>query len=257
MSFGKLLGLSRSFVAGRTDSGRYKMAEQGMLPRFGAPVNQVAAGMKQKPVASLIAKNHEHPEQIEFKVAEVNRRRADERSVASGTETEPSKASIESPKSCFAALAEVRELIKVRAVRSNRPVPASTNDVQSSAGSNSVLGKTAFAAARSAENPKIRNANESRLSRLLFGRWLQVRNDPFKSRDQLRSIGGQQPELSLDQVRVVRNDLADSDFEILTTGNGVRREDERGICSLPVDKSIRSGSSGLATRLFNAVRVRV
>src|SRR5882724_5615836 len=56
MSLMKLLSVSKSFAGGRNQSGRYKMVEQGLLPKF-APVGRpVSLAPKRKSVAPAAKK---------------------------------------------------------------------------------------------------------------------------------------------------------------------------------------------------------
>jgi hypothetical protein len=230
------------------------MAEQGMLPKFGTPASQTSPGARQKPVASATAESRDLPKQIEFKVAEVNQRRAGERVTTSRTQDALPVATAKSSASPSGGTIETGSLISAGIDSPARAVSSVVKGGQPTAGCKSVFTGSAAENARAVRDPEARK--DSRLSRVLFGSWLKSRNDPFKPADQLRSASGHQPELSLDKVRVVRNDLADSDFEILTS-DSVHRKGGRSAAPIHSDKSLNSGTSGLAARLFNAVRVRV
>jgi len=232
------------------------MVEQGLLPRFGAPDSQTGPGIKRKPPVSSITETQALPKQIEFKVAEVNRRKASERSIKSGAKTVSRNEASSWMGRHVGALSdvagEVGGRIGARKASPDRAVPTAVKEDQSA-----TLQLTPSGCAASAQDPKLRK--EGGLSQRLFGSWFQSRKDPFKdeTRVQPRSRNGRQPELSLDTVKVVRNDLGDSDFEILPLGSGAQRRDARTITPIPVERSTPSGGVGLATRLFNAVRVRV
>src|SRR5205809_3429814 len=153
MSLMKLLSVSKSFAGGRNQPGRYKMVEQGLLPKF-APVG--------RPV-SLAPK-----------------RKSDGPAVKKEQNATPMGASNSLPESSFQGADPATDPVKAVA-----PTPRAAVCV---------------------------NANAAPTN------WFRLGNKPFVS----RSVGRPNPpapaqaELSLDAVKPVRNDLSDSDLQIVT-----------------------------------------
>src|SRR5437879_4122014 len=152
MSLMKLLSVSKSFAGGRHQPGRYKMVEQGLLPKF-APVGRpVSLAPNRKPDGPAVKKEQN---------------------------ATPMGASNSLPESLSQVANSVTEPVK-----SVAPTPRAAVCL------NAIAAPT---------------------------NWFRLGNNPFVN----RSAGRPKPrspaqaELSLDAVKPVRNDLSDSDLQIV------------------------------------------
>ena len=193
MSLMKLLSVSKSFAGGRNEQGRYKMAEQGLLPKFAPMGRPVSLAPKQQWV--------EPAPKLE----------------ANGTPTNPSNS------------------LQQQFLRAAEPVAEPV--------------KTSALGARSAVCV---NANAAPTN------WFRLGNKPFVS----RSVGWPNPpapaqaELSLDAVKPVRNDLSDSDLQIVTGKPEIKPDSLK-----PPPRWLKPELTGVAwsrltSRFFNSERVR-
>ena len=190
----KLLSVSKSFAGGKNQPGRYKMVEQGLLPKFapvGRPVSlapkrksDVPEAKKEQSPISMGASNSQ-PENL-FQIA--------------GPMTEPVKAVAPTP----------------QAARCVNAISAPTN-------------------------------------------WFRLGNNPFVNRPagSLRPPTPAQGELSLVAVKPVRNDLSDSDLQIVPA----RPETKPEASKPPRPRLLRPELTGFAwsrltARFFNSERVR-
>ena len=190
----KLLSMSKSFAGGRNQPGRYKMAEQGLLPKF-APMG--------RPV-SLAPK-----------------RRSDEpapRQEAKGT-----------PKIPLSSLQ--RQFFQVA-----KPVTEPVNAVAPTP-------RTAVCV----------NAIDAPTN------WFRLGNKPFVNRPAgtPKPLASAQPELSLDAVKPVRNDLSESDLQIVPA----KQEIKLDALKPPRPRLLKPELTGFAwsrltARFFNSERVR-
>jgi hypothetical protein len=194
MSLMKLLSMSKSFAGGRTQSGRYKIVDQGLLPKF-APVG--------RPV-SLAPK-----------------RKSDGPPAKKEQSTTPMGASISLRENLFQVADPVTEPVKAvvatpRAAGCGNAVAAPTN-------------------------------------------WFRLGNNPFVN----RPAGSPKPptpahaELSLDAVKPVRNDLSDSDLQIVPAKPEIKPDALNSPRPrLPRPELTGFAWSRLTARLFNSERVR-
>jgi len=194
MSLIKLLTVSKSFVNGRNQSGRYRMVESVSLPKF-APVG--------RPVSlAPLAKAGELP-LTDVMVAQC---RADARAVTPVPVT----------------------------TSGSRPSPLSFAPSPQEAGcANAVPTSTNF---------------------------FRLRKNPFTTRsiEDHSSQPSEQKELSLDSIKVVRNDLSDADFDVVAART--KPESEGGVSQRP--RFLRPEAGGFAwsrliARFFNSERARV
>jgi hypothetical protein len=197
MSLMKLLSVSRSFVNGGGLQGRYRMAEQGMLPKFdsGKAFSSSVTSADSIPQATP-----EADESFEPGMAVSLPISIDDGSAVSGPEVQPLK----------------RGSV-VSAKPDSKPAPA-------------------------VSKPK---AGWVRGIRELRRRWL----NPFAGRGRKPGSASEssQGELCLDQVRVVRNDLRDADFEVRP---GAAAKGRR----FPGAKAAGTAWNRLASRLGSATR---
>jgi len=195
MSLMKLLSVSKSFAGGRNQPGRYKMAEQGLLPKF-APVG--------RPV-SLAPK-----------------RKSDGPAVKKEQNATPMGALNSLPESLFQVADPVTGPVKAVA-----PTPRAAVCV------NAIAAPT---------------------------NWFRLGNNPFVNKPAGRPkplTPPTQAELSLDAVKPVRNDLSDSDLQIVPA----RPEMRPDASQTPTPRLLKPELTGFAwsrltARLFNSERVR-
>ena len=190
----KLLSMSKSFAGGRNQSGRYKIVEQGLLPKFAPMGRPVSLAPKQQWV--------EPAPRLE----------------ANGTPTNLSNS------------------LQQQFLRAEEPVAEPV--------------KTAVSGARSVV---CLNANAAPTN------WFRLGNNPFVNRPagRPRPPTPAQAELSLDAVKPVRNDLSDSDLQIVTAKPEIKPD----ALKLPHPRWLRPELTGLAwsrftSRFFNSDRVR-
>lgn len=219
MSLGKLLSMSRSFVAGKNDLGRYRLVEQGMLPRFGLSTDGAASGLRKK---DLTTQNAELPLAAALKVdpPAANPARPAQGGVAGNSQ----------PEAVVVAQAPAKEHARVV------EAPASTDPL-----------------AVAVREPKSKSSNRLALGfDRLINRWFRTSSNPFRKRSgqPLRGDSPQQAELVLDSVKVMRNDLGDADFEVVqakVSATALGQGAGRAILSAPVPSRIES--SRLSSRL--------
>jgi hypothetical protein len=193
MSLIKLLSVSKTFAGGTSQPGRYKMAEQGLLPKF-APVGRpVSLAPKLKTVQPAAKK--------EFAAARLDR---------SGS------------------LAE-------KLPESAGPAPAAA--------------MTPRAALASAVRVGSGGTN-----------WFRLGKNPFVNRPAKgpNAVTPVQSELSLDAVKPLRNDLSDSDLEVVPAKAELKTKARLA----PRQRLFKPELAGLAwsrwtARFFNSERVRV
>ena len=186
----KLLSVSKSFAGGRNQPGRYKMAEQGLLPKF-APMG--------RPVSLAPKRKSDEPPSIQG---------------ANGTPNAP-------PNSL--QFFQVPEPV-VKPVNAAAPTPRAAR----------------FAADVSAN-------------------WFRLGSQPLLNRPAGKSkhTTTTQAELSLDAVKPVRNDLSDSDLQIVPAKTGI----EPDASKRRTPRLLRPELTGLAwsrltARFLNSERVR-
>src|SRR5262249_48380549 len=191
MSLMKLLSVSKSFADGTNQPGRYKMAEQGLLPKF-APMGRTVSLAPQ--------------------------RKSDE-----AAETQELSARVATP---------------ARVAHAESPEPGIA-PLKASAPKTPAL---ACADAHAAPT-----------------KWFRLGNKPTANRPagRPRPLNMAQAERSLDAVRPVRNDLSDSDLQIVPA----KRETEPEALKANPPRWLRPELTGLAwsrltSRLFNSERVR-
>jgi len=194
MSLMKLLSVSKSFAGGRNQPGRYKMVEQGLLPKF-APVG--------RPV-SLAPK-----------------RESDGPAVKKEQNATPIGASNSLPESLFQGADPATDPVKAVA-----PTPRAAVCVNATAAPTN---------------------------------WFRLGNNPFVNRPAGRPkpLTAAQTELSLDAVKPVRNDLSDSDLQIVPARPEMRPDASK----TPSPRLLKPELTGFAwsrltARLFNSERVR-
>ena len=190
----KLLSVSKSFAGGRDQSGRYKMVEQGLLPKF-APVG--------RPV-SLAPKRK----------SDVPPAKTEQSAIQIGASNSP-------PENLFQIADRVTEPVKTV-----EPTPRAAVCV------NGIVAPT---------------------------NWFRLGNKPFVDRPAGRPnpLTPAQAELSLDAVKPVRNDLSDSDLQIVPARPAI----EPDALKPPRPRLVRPELTGFAwsrltARLFNSERVR-
>ena len=232
----KLLSVSKSFAGGRNQQGRYKMAEQGLLPKF-APMGrtvslapkweseepapkQEANGTPPTPLSPL--------QQQFFRAAE--------------PVTEPVKTVVPSPRSAVCVNANAAPTNWFRLGNNpfvnrlaGRPKPQTPQGAPKNGGtasSSHFVSSTAFCA----DEPSA----------------------PLPARVVKRTLlAPAQAELSLDAVKPVRNDLSDSDLQIVQA----KPENKSDASKLSHRHWSRPELTGLAwsrltARFFNSERVR-
>ena len=190
----KLLSVSKSFAGGRNQPGRYKMAEQGLLPKF-APVG--------RPV-SLAPK-----------------RKSDGPAVKKEQNATPIGASNSLPESLFQGADPLTDPVKAGA-----PTPRAAACV------NAIAAPT---------------------------NWFRLGNNPFVNRPAGRPkpLTAAQTELSLDAVKPVRNDLSDSDLQIVPARPEIKPDAlKKARPRLLKPELTGFGWSRLTARFFNSERVR-
>ena len=190
----KLLSVSKSFAGGRNQPGRYKMVEQGLLPKF-APVG--------RPV-SLAPK-----------------RKSDGPAVKKEQSATPMGASNSLPESLFQATDPVSEPFKAVA-----PTPRAAVCV------NAIAAPT---------------------------NWFRLGNKPFVNprAGRPKPLTPAPAELSLEAVKPVRNDLSDSDLQIVPARPGIKPD----ALKAPRPRLLKSELTGFAwsrltARFFDSERVR-
>ena len=77
------------------------------------------------------------------------------------------------------------------------------------------------------EGQELGKAAESAMNAYPLGRWT-LKSNPFKSASKPGGAPVVQGELSLDKVKVLRNDLSDSDLELVAASKGVKAMAETG-----------------------------
>ena len=194
MSLMKLLSVSKSLAGGRNQPGRYKMAEQGLLPKF-APMGRPG---------SLAPK-----------------RKSDEPAPKQEPKGTPTIPLTPLQQQFFRAAEPV-----VEPVRTVAPSPRAAVCV---------------------------NANAAPTN------WFRPGNKPFADRPvgRTRPLSPERAELSLDAVKPVRNDLSESDLQIVPA----KPETKPDASKLPHPRLSRPELAGLAwsrltARFFNSERVR-
>jgi hypothetical protein len=207
MSLMKLLSVSTSFVSGKNQAGRYKMTEQGVLPKF-APVGRpVSLAPKAKAHEPLLA-------------AEVVATKFDCAKSAGKPENATSLFALrQSPNAGSSMVRPSADIFAAspEAIVCVNSVPTSTNFFR--------LQKNPFATA---------------------------------STEKAELMAPVQPELYLDAVKVVRNELNDADFDVVPAKPQIKTENIRP----PRRRFFKPELAGLAwsrftARFFNSERVRV
>jgi hypothetical protein len=194
MSLMKLLSVSKSFAGGRNEQGRYKMAEQGLLPKFAPMGRTVSLAPKRK---------SEEPAR---------------RQEAKGT---PPAALSPLQQQFFRAVEPLAEPVKPVAPSPRAAVCVNANTVPTD--------------------------------------WFRLGNKSFvnKPMGRPKPLVQSQPELSLDAVKPVRNDLSESDLQIVPASPGLKPDASKP----PHRRWSRPELTGLAwsrltARFFNSERVR-
>jgi len=206
MSLMKLLSVSTSFVNSRNLAGRYKLAEQGMLPKFaavGRPISLASTkGTERQPDADRV----------------------------------PARSSLDS---------ETGNVIPLLA-----PVP--------SARSGPPRATTGAKAVSEAVEPAPEPTAVSVKAVRTLKNWFRLRRDPFTTRPStsVRPRQPEQPELLLEAVTPVRNDLSDADLEVVPAP--AEREPAGGSGPRATQKMEARGFTWarLGSRLSNSERVR-
>jgi hypothetical protein len=237
MSLMKLLSVSKSLAGGRNQPGRYKMVEQGLLPKF-APVG--------RPV-SLAPK-----------------RKSDGPTVKKEQSTTPTAASNSLPGNLFQVADPVTEVVKAVA-----PTPRAAVCVNANAAPTNWfrLGNNPFVN-RPAGRPKpltpqgaYKNGAGTASSPHFVSSTAFYGDEPsppllarFLERTLLTPA---QAELSLDAVKPVRNDLSDSDLQIVPAKPEIKPD----ALKPPRPHLLRPELTGFAwsrltARFFNSERVR-
>ena len=86
----------------------------------------------------------------------------------------------------------------------------------------------------------------------IFRRWAQMKN-PFRAKPVVRkAVAPVQPELRLESIKVVRNDLSEADIEIVP--RAAAKELEPPVSGRATPQSSRVAWQRIATRLFGAGR---
>jgi|SRR6266850_5469395 len=175
MSLARLLSAGKSLVGGMDNTIRYRMGNQGMLPRFGSGRNPFLTDVKREKSMRLI----QPPEP--------------------GAETH-------------------------KPVLSPSAATTPQREGESRAGSAPVtFGVAAAQRGKKRGKESISALDWSSALRSIWNGWLKrakaclPRRSPRSSRSNITQIAKPlvQPELSLDKVRVVRNDLSDTDLEVV------------------------------------------
>src|SRR5437667_142568 len=165
MSLMKLLSVSTSFVNSRNLAGRYKLAEQGMLPKF------AAVG---RPISLASTK---------------------------GTERQPDADRVPARSSLDSETGNVIPLLAPDPSARSGPPRATTG------------AKAVSEAVEPAPEPTAVSVKADRTLK----NWFRLRRDPFTTRPStsVRPRQPEQPELLLEAVTPVRNDLSDADLEVV------------------------------------------
>ena len=233
----KLLSVSKSFAGGRDQSGRYKMVEQGLLPKFAPMGRPLSLAPKRKSDGPAAKKEQSAP---------------------------PMGASNSLPESLFQAADPVTEPVKAVAPTSRAAVcvnaiAAPMNWFR--------LGNNPFAN-RPAGRPKPlppQGASENGAGTASYPHSVSSTafhgdepSPPLLARVLERTLLTPAPaELSLDAVKPVRNDLSDSDLQIVPA----RPEIKPDVSKPPRPRLFRPELTGFAwsrltARFFNSERVR-
>jgi hypothetical protein len=194
MSLMKLLSVSKSFAGGKSQLGRYKMAEQGLLPKF-APMG--------RPVSLAPNRKSDEPATQQE---------------ATGTPT-------------FQLSSQQQHVLRI-ADPAAKPV-------------NAIAPMPRAAACR--------NATATPTN------WFRLGNGAFVAQPAAspKTLPPTQAELSIDAIKPVRNDLSDSDLQIVTA----KRADRTDALKPPRSRLLKPELTGLAwsrltARFFNSQRVR-
>lgn len=250
MSLMKLLSVSRSFVNGKQESGRYRMAEQGMLPKF-APVGRQVSLAPQKTLEdapSALADGvspdvPSHPAAhaataLAFEAAPEPLQPPPDAAAPTAASSAAAMAAPAAPALCVNAVPASTNWFRLRrnpfSADPTEPVPA-TLSVAAPAPAPVSVRAPAFAAAAAGASRAV--------------------SRPVQS------------ELSLDAVKPVRNDLSDADLEVVpapvprsagtlaasTLGSSARWPGWRGY----VAEKTGPAWSRLTARWFGSERARV
>jgi len=237
MSLMKLLSVSKSFAGGRNQPGRYKMVEQGLLPKF-APVGRpVSLAPKRKSDGPAAKKEQSAP---------------------------PMGASNSLPESLFQAADPATDPVKAvaptpRAAVCVNAIAAPTNwfRLGNNPFVNRPAGKPKPLTPQGASKNGAGTASSPHFvsSTAFYG---DEPSPPLLARVLERTLlTPAQAELSLDAVKPVRNDLSDSDLQIVPARPGIKPD----ALKAPRPRLLKPELTGFAwsrltARLFNSERVR-
>jgi hypothetical protein len=235
MSLMKLLSMSKSFAGGRNQPGRYKMAEQGLLPKF-APVGRPVSLAPKRKSDGLAEKKEQN--------------------------AIPMGASNSLPGSLFQVADPVNEPVKAGAPTSRAAVcvnaiatPMNWFRLGNNPFGNRLAGRPKPLTPQGASENGAGTASHF-VSSTAFYR--DEPSPPLLARLLKRSLlTPAQAELSLDAVKPVRNDLSDSDLQIVPA----RPEIKPDALKTARPRLLRPELTGFAwsrltARFFNSERVR-
>jgi hypothetical protein len=207
MSLVKLLGVSKSFLSGKSRPGRYKMVEQGLLPKF-SPVG--------RPVSLAPRRGTE-----DFAPTDGSSAKSEQRTFTSDSaDATPAQFSLR--QACERRSPFKAAVVESGGVAADPRAAVCVNTIPASAD------------------------------------WFRLRKKTGSSGARREPPGPVQPELALDLVRPIRNDLSDAEFEIVPA-----RPAPTVVESRPGGARAGSGFDArmpwgrLAARWFGATRWRV
>jgi len=222
MSLMRLLSAGKSLIGVTESTSRYRMGKSGMMPKFGSGKNPFRSGVKQAEGQGGL---DSRPPSSASNLIEEEKQERRAASATTPVTKSTSSALVEAlPKTAPIALAATRQ--------------QSAEDLRRSSPAGSVVSGDANEPVDSVFRPGASRATRSMPGspaalRAIFGRWL----DGIKARIPVRATGKarmataraanapMQGELSLDRIKVVRNDLSDTDFEIASCEPSMSRRE--------------------------------
>jgi len=218
MSLMRLLSAGKSLVGVKDNGSRYRMGNPGMLPRFGSEKNPFAQGRKEN--------------------SESRGTRSQEDVVGSEKNHLPTQLSTDAPKKELSVKPAAPEGQTEKPIDNDVPQSTLQKRVRSSQLGNIALRATLTAWAR------IKAALSRRQGTSRRRTITRTSKQPV------------QAELSLDRIKVVRNDLSDTDFEVVA-GGGARPSLAESNMEMAPKAKPASSPDAIRSRQFSGLRHEV
>jgi hypothetical protein len=222
MSLMRLLSAGKSLIGVTESTSRYRMGKSGMMPKFGSGKNPFRSGVKQAEGQGGL---DSRPPSSASNLIEEEKQERRAASATTPVTKSTSSALVEAlPKTAPIALAATRKQSDGDVRRESPAGSAVSDDAKAPVDSVFRLGPSRATRSMPGSPAALR---------AIFGSWL----DGIKARIPVRATGQarmataraanapMQGELSLDRIKVVRNDLSDTDFEIASREPSLSRRE--------------------------------